>query len=80
MMLQVPHDVTSSTEMGLAQEQVLTLTICKQLNETYYPIEISNVMPVSSDTDTTLTKNFNHNIKIHKTCSNSMINNTEFTR
>lgn len=81
MTLQVPHDIISSIEMGLAQGQVLTLTICKQLNETYYPTEISDVMPVSTDPDTILTKNFSHNIKIYKTCSNSsMINNTDFTR
>lgn len=76
-----PHEIISSTEMGPAQGQLLTLTMCKKLNEPY-PIEICNVMPRISDTDTTLTKILAiMYIITHKACSDSsMINNTDFTR
>lgn len=75
-----PHDVISSPEMGPAQGQLLTLTMCDKLNQTY-PIEICNVMPRSSDTDTILTKILAiMYIITHKACSDSsMINNTDVT-
>lgn len=81
-MLEVPHGIIISKEIGQAQGQLLPLTFCKWLNKIYQTTEFSNVMLESSDPGPALIKNFNHNvIIIYGTCSNSsMSKNTEFTR